>query len=335
MRHVKEMLTAAIVLGVILLPMQSFGLESGVPPLVNYQGKLITQGQTLSDGEYTLSFSIYDKAMEAPCKTATDVDCARRIWGPQVFDGMTGSTGHGARVRVANGNFNVLLCPLDVEGRPITQAFISSRRFLEVTIEDRGPILPRQQAYSQPYALRSGGDVPVGAITMFFGKEMEVSANWAVCNGSEVTDPSSPLFRTSLPDLRGMFVKGASNDVELLADGGQDQRSTHKHSVSVDVKVHPGHVLRTTDLLCTDIGDDGICNPRTGIDFSPWTSHAIIPHPKYSAVVVPRGATGSSHGHPVEVKPNIGTDEPTGPPLREHLDNRPRHVNLYFICRIK
>lgn len=186
---------------------------SEVPQLINYSGKLSeAKGEPLPAGDYTLSFSIYDHATAIPCEVAdTGNDtgnkvCARRVWGPQIFDGNSGR-GHGKQVPVVKGFFSAILGPYDIHGDPIAQAFMSSDwSFIEVTFEDGAPNMPRQQVLSTPFALRSSGETPVGGIIMFFGKESELPKNWRVCRGQVVTDPSSPLNGKRLPRLRSLFV---------------------------------------------------------------------------------------------------------------------------------
>src|SRR5580704_14854772 len=81
-----------------------------VPPLVNYQGQLASTNGLLTNGTYQLTFNVWDAATNGT-----------NIWGPQIFDGGTG-TGHGAMVPVAGGNFNVMLGPYDTNNRFLANA---------------------------------------------------------------------------------------------------------------------------------------------------------------------------------------------------------------------
>ena len=121
------------------------------PQMINYQGRLTDiNGVPAVTGNYTLVFNIYqDKSGGAP------------VWGPLVFDGAT-STGHGPRIPVVSGHFNVFLGPVDTSNRPITQAFTQPTRYLgiKVTTETLAPptlpeLAPRQQLLCSPYALQS------------------------------------------------------------------------------------------------------------------------------------------------------------------------------------
>ncbi|HEY5912360.1 MAG TPA: tail fiber domain-containing protein [Verrucomicrobiae bacterium] len=130
------------VLACILVPMALLGQT--VPSLVNYQGQLLdSAGTPLPTGEYTLTMSLYDAATSGALK-----------WGPQVFDGQ-GLPGHGAKVPVVNGYFNLILGPADTNGLPVANAFDGHPRYLEIRVGSNPPIAPRQQILSAPFALNA------------------------------------------------------------------------------------------------------------------------------------------------------------------------------------
>ena len=115
-----------------------------VPPLINYQGKLVSSnGLPLSTGDYQLRFRIYDA-----------VAGGNLIWGPQVFNGQNGH-GFGPVVPVVQGWFNVILGPFDTNAFPISSAFMGTNRFVEIQLGTNAPFSPRQQILSAPYALRA------------------------------------------------------------------------------------------------------------------------------------------------------------------------------------
>ncbi len=131
-------LLAALTLAVV----NSF--TQSVPALINYQGQLSQpNGQPLPTADYELRFGIWDAA------TGGNV-----VWGPQLFDGQTGP-GHGAKVPVVQGYFNVMLGPVDTDGRSIADAFSATNRFLAVQVGNNESISPRQQILSAPFALRA------------------------------------------------------------------------------------------------------------------------------------------------------------------------------------
>lgn len=129
------------------------------PSYINYQGKITNaHGQPLAKGDYVLSLRIFD----AP-------SAGTLVWGPQVFDGDT-AQGHGSRVPVVDGHFNVILGQTDTSGRPVTDAFASAPRYLEITVGSNTPILPRHQVLSAPYAVNAsvvrGQDVVANLATL-------------------------------------------------------------------------------------------------------------------------------------------------------------------------
>jgi len=130
--------TLAMLYVVLLAPAQS------VPALVNYQGRLANpDGSPLPTADYTLTFKVFDAATNGAL-----------VWGPQVFDGVA-AQGHGARIPVVQGYFNVMLGPVDTGGSALSDAFNGTLRYVEVTVSNRPPITPRQQILTTPFAFQA------------------------------------------------------------------------------------------------------------------------------------------------------------------------------------
>jgi len=128
----------------LLLPSTYMRAQS-VPPLMNFQGQVLAaDGSPLATGDYELTFQIFDAA-----------EGGNLIWGPQVLDGA-GGVGHGPRIPVVQGYFNVMLGPFDTGSRPLSGAFLGATRFLEIKVDTNNPISPRQQILSAPYAFNAG-----------------------------------------------------------------------------------------------------------------------------------------------------------------------------------
>src|SRR5262245_60499404 len=99
-----------------------------VPSLMNFQGEILAaNGSPLPTGDYDLTFQIFDAA-----------EGGSLIWGPQVLDGA-GGIGHGPRIPVVQGYFNVMLGPVDTTNRPLTGAFLGATRFLEIKVGTNNP----------------------------------------------------------------------------------------------------------------------------------------------------------------------------------------------------
>ncbi|MDR4504182.1 MAG: hypothetical protein MRK01_05215 [Candidatus Scalindua sp.] len=183
---------------------------SSVPQLINYQGMLTdAEGNPLPTKEYKLSFKIF-----------TVASGGTEVWGPQTFDG-------DSKVPVVKGHFNVILGPKDANGRNIVEAFVSDKSYLEITVGDGQPILPRQHILSTPYAIKAGNGNPVGTIiasmlneTLFAqatGDEGITDASkrkWTLADGKPVQGSRYAEIMEKnnkpddVPDLRGMFLRG-------------------------------------------------------------------------------------------------------------------------------
>lgn len=335
----------------------SSGLDVGfnaseVPQLINYSGKLSgAEGEPLPTGDYTLSFSIYDHAKAVPCGVADDRNkkkCALRVWGPQIFDGNDG-VGHGDQVPVVKGVFSAILGPYDINGDPIAQAFTSSNRFqaftspnrfIEITFKNDAPNLPRQQVFSTPFALRSSGGTPVGGIIMFSGKTAELPENWRVCRGQVVTDSSSPLNGKQLPDLRGLFVRGASNLGEV---GNVDN---HGYIIQVDPFIMTDLAEKSEKLLPENPGE---LLPEQG-DISPLLAPRTreeylqdIRRERENQRAIIADMENQIKQYVFNILLILSGSGPEAQTLMERylnlnmakLKNRLNHVNLHYIIRIK
>lgn len=130
------------VLGLLVLLSAPAPAQS-VPALINYQGRLTdAQGDPLPTADYALTFTIHD-----------DETVGTQVWGPQVFDGTT-AAGHGVKVPVVQGWFNIMLGPVDTSGRSLTNAFNATNRWVQIQVKDK-PITPRQRILSAPFAVRA------------------------------------------------------------------------------------------------------------------------------------------------------------------------------------
>ncbi len=130
----KKIILTAIIL--ILSSVFAWAEISGVPQLINYQGKLTdANGEPLPTAEYKLEFNVYNDATVGSIK-----------WGPQTFES----------VPVVRGYFNVILGPVDTGNRLIIDAFSGPERYLGIKVNDGAEIQPRQQILSAPYAMAAG-----------------------------------------------------------------------------------------------------------------------------------------------------------------------------------
>ena len=128
----------AIVLLLAVFP----ALGSDVPPLVNYQGRLLDDGVP-TDGAFSMTFRIFDDPTAAA--------------GPPCGDpSSTCKWEETQTVTVTKGIFNVLLGSVDPSGNPLDETVFSDPdRWLE--IEVAGEVMSqRQRIASAAYAIKAG-----------------------------------------------------------------------------------------------------------------------------------------------------------------------------------
>jgi len=196
----KRVLLAATVLAMAVTIARA--QTQSTPQMINYQGRLTDiNGVPAATGNYTLVFNIYqDKSGSI----------GSPIWGPLIFDGAT-TTGHGPRIPVVSGHFNVFLGPVDTANRSITMAFTQPTRYLGimVTTETLVPptlqeLMPRQQLLCSPYALQAYDSDTLGHGTIMVGTG--AASGQAVINartsiGSGYTSIGAPA--------NGLIVQGS------------------------------------------------------------------------------------------------------------------------------
>ncbi len=226
-----------MILAIILAMAISVVYAQSVPPLINYQGKLTgTDGNPLT-GTKKLVFNIYDA-----------VGGGTVMWGPQTFD----------TVPLIEGRFNVILGTTDAGGRSIANAFDAANRYLGITV-DGAEIAPRQQILSAPFAVQADNArnaqnfngkpstwyAPPGAIVAYWGTS--APAGWLICNGTAIPagaeyDALRGLIGGNVPDLRGMFLRGANSgrgdewkdpDERGIGSYQVDEFKSHNHNNDV------------------------------------------------------------------------------------------------------
>ena len=193
---------------------------------------------------------------------------------------------------------------------------------------------PRAGRIRSDFALR---DMPIGGISMYAGLENELPENWKLCNGQLIEDQNSPFFGQNVPDLRGLFVKGAGVGESVLETGGKDAPG-HYHLANLDSNTSDSPEGNTSKvsytsrfLLCLDSEKDGICD-STSLSFS--TGHKLLTRNSVSALSV-NSKPGTAAGHQHAVESHLHSVEGLVSTNTVAPDNRPRHMRLHFIIRIK
>lgn len=115
------------------------------PSLINYQGQLLdATGAPMPAGDYVFEVRMF-----------TGESGGTAVWGPQIFNGQSG-TGLGPRVVLVDGRFNVILGPEDTQERELSSVVADNPSlFIELKVGTANPISPRQQLLSAPFALKA------------------------------------------------------------------------------------------------------------------------------------------------------------------------------------
>ena len=210
--------------------------DSSVPPLINYQGQLTDASGNPQTGTKKLEFNIYDASSGG-----------NKVWGPQTFNGIP----------LIGGKFNVMLGSTDAGGNAITSAFGGNSRFLGIKVDNGAEVTPRQQILSTPFAIQalsaSNADnstyalhgVPPGTIVAYWGTA--IPTGWLLCDGSGIPagvayDKLRALIGANVPDLRGIFLRGAGQNANGGFQYGGDAGRTVGSGQGDDFKSH-AHTL--------------------------------------------------------------------------------------------
>lgn len=271
-----------VVAGLFCLLQVAFAGAAEVPEIIHYEGYLTnTQGVPLADGNYSLTFNIYD--------TATGVSA---LW-----------TESWTNQPVSRGRFRVFLG----SKTPLTAAFFQQNpsTYLGITVGTDTEMLPRQRIASVPYALSTPGSaIPAGGIIMWSGAISAIPNGWALCDGNNGT-----------PDLRNQFVVGAGSTYIIGAKGGAATVNIqHNHTITAEAPgtnvtgEHGHHILQdlyahigdTTDGAQDGDKDVGCENHGHRLEADTWAagahSHTVNSHAH-------GGATGNAGSTTLENRP--------------------------------
>lgn len=189
--------------------------------------------------------------------------------------------------------------------------------------------------------------VPIGGVIDWWrpSASFSVPDRFQACDGSVVTDPDSPLFDTTLPDLTDKFVRGAASSTQVGETGGIE---THSHAIDHD---HPAvqssaaadHAHQWakwyTDYTGTDKywvsfsdwGGERIINDWTdldGVGNEGWGYYPIARvNPSNNDDLRDYTDRNGNHTHGIDIPAYHGSTSP--------VDNQPPHVGLLMIMRIK
>ena len=203
MKRVLILFAIGLLLPPVRVPAQS------VPGFMNFQGQVLaTNGTPLATGDYELTFRIFDAS-----------DGGTLIWGPQVMDG-TGSVGHGPKIPVVQGYFNVILGPQDTAARQLSGAFQGAARFLEIKVGTNNPIAPRQQILSAPFALNAANAAnAASAVSVQAGGVNTSALADGAVSTSKLNDSAVTASKVADGSINTSKVADGSINTSKVADG--------------------------------------------------------------------------------------------------------------------
>jgi hypothetical protein len=309
MKKVKRVLSLLVVGSSLLVPSTSLRAQS-VPSLMNFQGQVLAaNGSPLATGDYELTFQIFDAS-----------EGGTLIWGPQVLDGA-GAAGHGPKIPVVQGYFNVMLGPVDTAARPLTGAFLGATRFLEIKVGTNSPISPRQQILSAPYALNTAnaanaanvlaGGVSTAALadgavtTAKLGDGAVSTAKLGDGTVTTVKLGDGGITAAKLDPTIGVWTRSGTN---VLRSSGNVGIGTTNPVYSLHINAaEPVMILQDTDIVGNQSGYLGFWNSTPSE--TAWVGFGTPGSPRFSVV----NARAGGHIALWSFSGNVGinTDTPT------------------------
>jgi len=217
---------------------------------------------------------------------------------------------HHTGVPVSDGLFNVYLGSIT----PLDPALFDDDLWLGVTTGNDSEMTPREKVV--PYAGVQSAGVPVGTVISWWRPDVSTplpSDEWAIADGSVVTDTESPLYDQTLPDLTNRFIMGiAAADIGTTG-GSNTLNLSHSHSIPS----HRHSVSGSTSKV-SRMWDGGY------YDSANETRMAINTYQTTWYV---------EHEHSINLNSGYWSGDTGTASLTK--DNRPEYVGLLFLVRIK
>ncbi len=117
-------------------------------------------------------------------------------------------------------------------------------------IEEGTNVISDEKLKQVPYAVSAGNGVPTGSIMPFIG---DTAPNgWVLCHGQDISNVDGSerlrnlLGRATVPDLRGMFLRGAGENQEFgkqgpgLLETQEDMLGSHSHEAGDEMEATGG-----------------------------------------------------------------------------------------------
>lgn len=336
------LLVLAQSVGALPLSRQEAAQSAASTSTIAYQGRLADSEGAPLTGTYSMIFRLYDAASGGT-----------PLWEEQ----WTGSNG----VAVSDGLFNVMLGSLN--SVPPTLVTSNSALWLGITVGTDDEMSPRIQLGSVPFAvqalnvpdgsvttakiadgtilsddLASGIVVPIGTMISWWRPDANTplpSGEWAIADGSMVTDSASPYNGKTLPDLRNRFVMGVTAANIGQMGGANTLNLAHQHLVDSHAHSLPSHNHGAGDLMACIMSEANGGWARR-ISGAQWETNASWDPYGWNPTVA--GTTGGTDivGTSDYWSGTSGATQPnTNYQLSSSVDNRPQYVGLVYLVKIK
>ncbi len=294
--------TRLLTLAVIVLLALSALASASVPPMINYQGKLMKpDGTPVADGTYSITFTIYDAETGGNIRWSEPNVSVQAKGG--LFAVLLGGNGTNLPANIFEGPDRWFGIQVNDDPEMIPRQRIASVAYAQVAeIVPDGSITAEKLANQSITAekLVPGAATPTGTISMFAGATPP--AGWLICNGAPVSRAEyAGLFAVigttygagdgstafNLPNLQGRFPLGKSPTQPLGTLGGTATISLQHTHATLD------HMLTWNEMPAHNHGvnDPGHAHPIgamgnknfTGTGYNPlvtdnkqdWTGGAV------------------------------------------------------------
>ena len=145
------------ILFILFISISAYAGIPSVPQLINYQGYITNAEGKGITGTHKIEFRLYDSITKGNI-----------LWGPQTFNSVS----------IVQGQFFVILGPLDKEKRSIVDALDNDECFLGMKVgetnsnlKDIVEITPRQKILSVPYAIKAETSQTIKGDNLFENQE--------------------------------------------------------------------------------------------------------------------------------------------------------------------
>ncbi|WP_114752466.1 tail fiber protein [Pleomorphovibrio marinus] len=194
-------------------------------------------------------------------------------------------------------------------------------------IEEGTNVISDEKLKQVPYAVSAGNGVPTGSIMPYIGDT--APHGWVLCQGQDISNvPGSARLRdllgtATVPDLRGMFLRGTGKNQEFGNEGPgllqtqEDMVASHSHEAGEDLVTanDGGHEHR--------LPTDGNTDPNLNRQHRTILYNTIVANSAAYLNFTTQPGTGE-HSHQIE-----GTTAETG-----GEETRPINMGVNYIIKL-